>query len=133
MSNIFGILCFIIKRKVKTQLKQKKICTVYGESAVTDWTHQKWFAKFLAGNFSLDDAPRSVRPVEVDGNQIKTLTENNQRYAIQETANIFKISKSIKLLGKMKNVSYFTGKTKQIFLPIQYKSTSIYHVQNTIC
>ena len=94
---------------------------------------QKGFVTFHVGDFSLDDAPQSSRPVEVDSDQIKTLTENNQRYAIQETANIFKISKSIKLLGKMKNVSYFTGKTKQIFLPIQYKSTSIYHVQNTIC
>ena len=26
---------------------QKKFCAVYGESAVTDRTCQKWFAKFL--------------------------------------------------------------------------------------
>ena len=45
--NIFGILCFIISRKVKTQLKQKKICVVYGQGAVTDLTCQKLFAKFL--------------------------------------------------------------------------------------
>ena len=36
-SNVFGILCFIILRKVKTQVKRKKkICAVYGEGAVTD-------------------------------------------------------------------------------------------------
>ena len=35
-SNIVSILCFIISRKVKMQLKQKKICAVYGEGAVTD-------------------------------------------------------------------------------------------------
>ena len=29
------------------QLKQKKICAVYGEGAVTDQTCQKWFVKFL--------------------------------------------------------------------------------------
>ena len=81
---------------------------------------QEWFTKFRAADVSLDDASRSGRPFEVDSDQIKTLTENNQRYAIQETANIFKISKSIKLLGKMKNVSYFTGKTKQNFWPNQY-------------
>ena len=40
-SNIFGILCFIISRKVKTQLKCNKICAVYGEGAVTDRTCQK--------------------------------------------------------------------------------------------
>ena len=94
-SNTFGILCFIISRKVKTQLKHtKKICAVYGEGAVTDQTCQKWFAKFRAGDFSLDDAPQSGRPVEVDSDQIETLIENNKCYTTWEIADILKISKS---------------------------------------
>ena len=49
MHNIFGILCFIVLRNVKTQLKlrKKKICALNGEGAVTDWMCQKWFVKFL--------------------------------------------------------------------------------------
>ena len=39
---------------------------------------QKWFEKFRAGDFSLDDAPQLGRPVEVDSDQIETLIENNQ-------------------------------------------------------
>ena len=62
--------------------------------------------KVCAGDFLLGDAPQSGRPVEVDGNQIKTLTENNQPSTMQEIADILKIFKSIKLLGKMKNVSF---------------------------
>ena len=60
-----------ISRKVKTQLKdtQKNICAVCGEGAVTDQTCQKWFVKFHAGDFLLDDAPWSGRPVEVDREQ----------------------------------------------------------------
>ena len=54
----------------------------------------KWFAKFCAGDFSLDDAPRSGRPVEVDSGQIETLIENSQCYTTQEIADILKISKS---------------------------------------
>ena len=73
---------------------QKKICAVYGEGAVTDRMGQKWFVKFHDGDFSLDDAPRSGRPVEVDSDQIKTLTENNQCYTLRDTADILKISKS---------------------------------------
>ena len=46
--NIFSVLCFIISRKVKTQLKhKKKICAVHGEGAVADQICQKWFVKFL--------------------------------------------------------------------------------------
>ena len=41
----------------------KKIYAVYGEGAVTDPMCQKWFAKFCAGDFSLDDAPQLGRPV----------------------------------------------------------------------
>ena len=45
----FSILCFIISRKVETQLKHThtKICAVYGEGAMTDWTRQKWLQTFL--------------------------------------------------------------------------------------
>ena len=67
---------------------------MYGEGAVTDGTCQNWFAKFRAGDFSLDHAPQSGRPVEVDSDQIETLIENNQCYTTREIADILKISKS---------------------------------------
>ena len=75
------MLYYFKKGKNATET-QKKICAVYGEGAVTDRTCQKWFAKFRAGDFSPDEAPRSGRPAEVDSDQIKTLIENNQRYKI---------------------------------------------------
>ena len=53
---------------------------MYGEGVVTDRTCQKWFPKFCAGDFSLDDT------VEVDSDQIETLIENNQRYTMREIA-----------------------------------------------
>ena len=57
---------------------------MYGEGAVTDRTCQKWFVKFRAGDFSLDDgAPRLSRPVDVDSDQIETLIEMNQRCTTQ--------------------------------------------------
>ena len=40
----------------------------------------KRFEKFCAGDFSLDHAPQTGIPVEVDGKQIETLIENNQCY-----------------------------------------------------
>ena len=79
---------------------------MYGEGAETDWTCQRWFAKFRGGDFSLDDAPQLGRPVEVDRDQIETLTENNQCYTTWEITDILKVSKSIKLLVKMENVSF---------------------------
>ena len=67
---------------------------MYGEASVTGQTCQKCFVKFCAGDFSLDNAPWSGRPVEVDSDQIETLIENNQYYTTWEIADILKISKS---------------------------------------
>ena len=85
---------YYFKKGKDTTKMQKKTCAVYGEGAVTDEMSLAQFAKFRARNFSLDSAPWSVRPVEVDSDQIKTLIENNQCYTMWEIANILKISKS---------------------------------------
>ena len=81
----------------------------------------KWFVNFhVAGDFSLDDASQSGRPVEFDSNQIETLIENNQHYTTREIANILKISKSTVTGENEKHVFYFMGETKQTFWPKQY-------------
>ena len=89
----------------------QNIFAVYGVGAVTDRTCQKWFVKFHAGDFSLNDALGLGRPVEVDSNQIETLIENNQCYTTWDIANTLKISKSVKLLVNMKKMCLlFYGK-----------------------
>ena len=87
------MLYYLKKGKNATEKQKKKICAAYGKGAVTDQMCQKWFVKFHAGDFSLDNVPVSGRPVEVDSDQIKTLTENNQHYTMQERIGILKISK----------------------------------------
>ena len=94
------IMLYYFKKGKNVPEMQQKICARYGESTVTDRTCQKCFAKFCAGDFSLDDAPQLGRPVEVDSDQVETLIENNQRYTMQEIADILTISKSIKSLVK---------------------------------
>ena len=67
---LFLTQCALFRKSKNATETPKKICAVYGEGAVTDQTCQKWFAKFRARDFLLDDAPQSGRPVEVDSNQI---------------------------------------------------------------
>ena len=62
---------------------------------MTDRVCQKWFAKFCAGDFSLDDAPQSGRPIEVDNDQIETLPENNQCYTMWKIYSKYQIYKVI--------------------------------------
>jgi DNA-binding MarR family transcriptional regulator len=66
---------------------------VYGEDAVNERTCRKWFSRFRAGN-DLNDVALSGRPVDVDDDQTKTLTENNPPYTKRVIAEILKISQS---------------------------------------
>ena len=59
------------KGKNASETHTQKICAVCGEGAVTDQMCHKWFAKFCAGDFLLDDAPRPGRPVKVDSDQMR--------------------------------------------------------------
>ena len=88
---------------------------MYGEGAMTDRICQKWLAKFCAGDFLLDDTLQSGGPVEVNSDQIKSLTENNQHHITWVIANLLKVSKSIKLLVKMKNASFILQKKTWTF------------------
>ena len=107
-------------KKSKNTTEMQKICAVHGEGAVTDWTCQMWFVKFRAEDFSLDDAPRSGKPDEVDSDEIQTFIENEQHSTMRKTADILKISKSTKLLVKIKNVSFILWKnTTRAFWPTQ--------------
>ena len=41
------ITLYYFKKGKNTTETQEKICAVYGKGAVTDPTHQEWFAKLL--------------------------------------------------------------------------------------
>ena len=57
MQYFWHIMLYYVKKGKNATEMQKKICVVHGEGAVTDWMCQKWFVKFHAGDFSLNDAP----------------------------------------------------------------------------
>ena len=80
MKHFWSTMTYYFKKGENTTEMLKKICAVCGDGAMTDGTCQKWFAKFCAGDFLLDDAPQSGRPVEVDSDQPETFIENDQRY-----------------------------------------------------
>ena len=70
------MLYYFNKGKNATET-QGKVCAVYGEGTMTDQMCQKWFAKFCAGDFSLDVASWSGRQIEIDSDQIQTVIEDN--------------------------------------------------------
>lgn len=59
------------------------ICEVYGEVLKVNKC-QRWFRKFTEGNFDLNNAPRSGRPVEFDNDALKSMVESDPRLSIEE-------------------------------------------------
>ena len=119
-------MLYYLKKSKNTTEMQKKICVVYGEGAVTDWMCQKWFVKFCVGDFSLEDALWLDRLVEVDSDQFETLTENNEYHTMWEIADIPKVSKSIKLLVKMKTMSFILKPYRPFGQPNTYSYNMLY-------
>ena len=57
----------------------RNICAALGDDAVADRTCQGWFKRFRDGDISLEDGPRSGRPIKSDIERLKVLIENNPR------------------------------------------------------
>ncbi|GFV79187.1 histone-lysine N-methyltransferase SETMAR [Trichonephila clavipes] len=78
------ILLFYYRKGKNAVQARKKLTDVYGEGLLTVRQCQKWFAKFRSGNFDVEDAPRSGRPVEAEKEAIKALVDANRRITTRE-------------------------------------------------
>lgn len=78
------ILLFYYRKGKNAVQARKKLTDVYGEGVLTVRQCQNWFAKFRSGNFDVEDAPRSGRPVEADKDAIKALVDANRRITTRE-------------------------------------------------
>ncbi|XP_076302457.1 histone-lysine N-methyltransferase SETMAR-like [Lasioglossum baleicum] len=71
-----------------------KICAVYGEDAVAERTVPKWFARFEAGNFDLEDQELPGSPSTTDEDTIRTEIEDSPCSTLRQLAGMLNKSKS---------------------------------------
>ncbi|KAL1131026.1 hypothetical protein AAG570_012264 [Ranatra chinensis] len=88
------LMLIFLKKGKKAAETCGKICAVYGEDAVTERVCHKWFSRFRSGNFSVQDAPRSGRPTEINSDEEREMVDTNSRYTTRQIADILKITKS---------------------------------------
>ncbi|GFW50981.1 histone-lysine N-methyltransferase SETMAR [Trichonephila clavipes] len=87
-------LLFYYRKGKNAVQARKKLTDVYGEGALTVHQCQNWFTKFRSGNFVVEDAPRSGRPVEADKDTIKALVDANRRITTREIGSRLNLSNS---------------------------------------
>jgi len=85
------LMLFYFRKGKNAAQTAKKICIVYGDSAVAESTVLKWFTRFRNDNFDLEDRERSDKPAVVDDDD-QILIENNPRHTTRDIAEIFHIS-----------------------------------------
>ena len=86
--------CLLYEFKLGSNASEacRKICLAFGNDALKRRTAQKWFAKFSQGDESLEDAPRSGRPSDINDEELKETIERNSNLSCQDLAKIFNVS-----------------------------------------
>ena len=84
----------------------RNICAALGEGTVADRTCRHWFKRFQEGDISLEDYPRSGRPVECDVERLQALIEDNPRLTTRELStmlgcNYSTIDRQLHQMGKV--------------------------------
>ena len=59
--------CLLYEFKLGTSASSasRKLCTAFGEGAVSERTARNWFQKFQSGNETLEDELRAGRPISL--------------------------------------------------------------------
>ena len=99
---------FYFKNEKNSAEATRIIVNIYGKDAVNESTVRRWFAKFWAGYFDLEDANRPGRHFAVKNNVIKTEIEKNPRLTRELLLNIGASKRSIhNYLINMEYVSWY--------------------------
>ncbi|OIF93106.1 hypothetical protein A7N06_21925 [Acinetobacter baumannii] len=88
------LLLYGFRKGNSITIATKNICAVYGENALSSCTCRKWFRRFRAGNFCLEDLVRSGLPPQTDEDKIRDLVEKSRSLTVQEMSNVLKIPKT---------------------------------------
>jgi len=91
-----AVIEFLIKEEKKPKEIYERMVKVYGNSSPSYTTVKKWSAEFLRGRQSLEDDPRSGRPVDVTTDDMCSAVEKcvmeNRRVKVLEIAHSLGIS-----------------------------------------
>lgn len=80
------ILYFFFRKGLKPVEAHREICAVYGDSAISCDSCERWFVRFRYGNVSLKDSARSGRPITTDEDQILSIIKSDRHISTREIA-----------------------------------------------
>lgn len=86
------IMLFSYREGISAAQTTRRICAVYGKNALHKSTVEKRFTHFKAGNFNLEDEPRSGRPNVVETDEVISLVTSNPGLTIKQIEDVTGVS-----------------------------------------
>ncbi|GBM35843.1 Histone-lysine N-methyltransferase SETMAR [Araneus ventricosus] len=80
------IMYYEFRNKLSATECHQKMCESLGINTVSYDAVKVWFRKFKAGNFDIEDEPRSGRPIEVDCEQLKQIIDQDKNVSTRTIA-----------------------------------------------
>ena len=77
------LMLYEFRKGSSVTIPTKNICAVCGENALSSRSCRKWFQRFRAENFCLEDEERSGRPPQTDKDKIRDLVEKSRSLTVQ--------------------------------------------------
>ena len=86
--------CLLYEFKLGTSASSafRKLCTVFGEGAVSERTAGNWFQKFCSGNETLEDEPQAGQPISLNNGGLKAAVESDSCLTCHELTSRLKVS-----------------------------------------
>ncbi|GBL90578.1 hypothetical protein AVEN_179484-1 [Araneus ventricosus] len=75
-----------LRNKLSATECHQNTCESLGINTVSYDTVKVWFWKFKTGNFDIEDEPRPGRPIEVDCEQLKQITDQDKNVSARTIA-----------------------------------------------
>ncbi|GBM26421.1 hypothetical protein AVEN_139372-1 [Araneus ventricosus] len=76
--HIRTIMYYEFRNKISVTECHQKVCESLGINTISYDTLKICLRKFKAGNFDIEDEPRSGRPIEVDCEQLKQIIDQDR-------------------------------------------------------
>ena len=80
--------CLLYEYRLGTSAAEthRRLYTAFGQNIVSNTTVYDWFNRFMAGNETLEDEPRSGHPPELDDDELRELVESDPHLTTRELA-----------------------------------------------
>lgn len=111
-SEIRILIRYCYKRKLSTRAAVKEICDTEGEGTVSQSKVSRWYRRFNSGDLTLDDQPRSGRPLTIDTEALVAALKVESSASSRDLAKVVGVSSHQTVLNRLHQMDFVHKKPR---------------------